>query len=167
MSLADPVSLTVVTGLLLVVGLVGIVVPVVPGLLLAVGATLLWAYLHPAPGAWVVFWIAVVLYAAGVLTQYLLPGRTMRREGVRTSTMILAVMLGIVGFFVIPVVGAIVGFVVGIFLVELTRRQDSAAAWASTKVALVAVVHSMGIELLAGLGIVLTWVLGLIILGTG
>jgi len=166
-TLADPLSLTIVTGLLMVVGLVGIVVPVVPGLLLTVGATLLWAYAHPAPGAWVVFWVAVVLYAAGVVTQYLLPGRKMRREGVGTSTMLLAVILGIVGFFVIPVVGAIVGFVLGIFLVELTRRQDRAAAWASTRAALVAVLHSMGIELLAGLAILVTWIVGLIVLGTG
>ena len=95
MSFADPVSLTIVTGLLMVAGLVGIVVPVVPGLLLTVAATLLWAYAHPAPGAWVVFWVAVVLYAAGVVTQYLLPGRKMRREGVGTSTMLLAVLLGL------------------------------------------------------------------------
>ncbi len=167
MSLADPVSLTVVTGLLMIVGLVGIVVPVVPGLLLTVGATLLWAYAHPAPGAWVVFWVAVVLYAVGVVTQYLLPGRTMRREGVGTSTMLLAVALGIVGFFVIPVVGAIVGFVLGIFVVEFARRQDRYAAWSATKTALVAVLHSMGIELLAGLAIVITWIVGLLILGAG
>jgi uncharacterized protein YqgC (DUF456 family) len=166
-SLADPLSLTIVTGLLMVVGLVGIVVPVVPGLLLTVGATLLWAYAHPAPGAWVVFWIALVLYAAGVVTQYLLPGRKMRREGVGTSTMLLAVVLGIIGFFVIPVVGAIVGFVLGIFLVELTRRQDRAAAWTSTRAALLAVLHSMGIELLAGLAILVTWIVGLFVLGAG
>ncbi len=167
MSLADPLSLTIVTGLLMVVGLVGIVVPVVPGLLLTVGATLLWAYAHPAPGAWVVFWIALVLYAAGVVTQYLLPGRKMRREGVGTSTMLLAVVLGIIGFFVIPVVGAIVGFVLGIFLVELTRCQDRAAAWTSTRAALLAVLHSMGIELLAGLAILVTWIVGLFVLGAG
>ncbi len=167
MTLADPLSLTIVTGLLMVVGLVGIVVPVVPGLLLTVGATLLWAYAHPAPGAWVVFWIALVLYAAGVVTQYLLPGRKMRREGVGTSTMLLAVVLGIIGFFVIPVVGAIVGFVLGIFLVELTRRQDRAAAWTSTRAALLAVLHSMGIELLAGLAILVTWIVGLFVLGAG
>lgn len=167
MSLADPLSLTIVTGLLMVVGLVGIVVPVVPGLLLTVGATLLWAYAHPAPGAWVVFWIALVLYAAGVVTQYLLPGRKMRREGVGTSTMLLAVVLGIIGFFVIPVVGAIVGFVLGIFLVELTRRQVRAAAWTSTRAALLAVLHSMGIELLAGLAILVTWIVGLFVLGAG
>ena len=79
MSLADPVSLTIVTGLLMVVGLVGIVVPVVPGLLLTVGATLLWAYAHPAPGAWVVFWVAVVLYAAGVERDQPVPTQRVRR----------------------------------------------------------------------------------------
>ena len=46
MTLADPLSLTIVTGLLMVVGLVGIVVPVVPGLLLTVGATLLLSLIH-------------------------------------------------------------------------------------------------------------------------
>ena len=49
----------------------------------------------------------------------------------------------------------------------MTRRQDRSAAWTSTKAALVAVLHSMGIELLAGLAILLTWIIGLIVLGPG
>ena len=123
-------TLTVVTALLIVVGLVGIVVPVVPGLLLTVLATLLWAYEHTSPQAWWVFGLAVLWYAAGVIAQYLIPGRRMRQQGIRTSTMLLAVALGIVGFFVIPVVGAIVGFVLGIFLVEYARVRQAPAAWA-------------------------------------
>ncbi len=160
-------TLTVVTALLIVVGLVGIVVPVVPGLLLTVLATLLWAYEHTSPQAWWVFGLAVLWYAAGVIAQYLIPGRRMRQQGIRTSTMLLAVALGIIGFFVIPVIGAIVGFVLGIFLVEYARVRQAPAAWASTKVALRAVAHSMGIELLAGLAIATTWVIGVIALGTG
>ncbi|MFZ1286432.1 MAG: DUF456 domain-containing protein [Candidatus Phosphoribacter sp.] len=167
MNLSDPVSLTVLTAVLMLVGLVGIVVPVVPGLLLTVGATLLWAWLHPAPEAWVVFWVAAALYVAGIVTQYLLPGRTMRRHGVSTSTLLIAVAVGIVGFFVLPVVGAIVGFVLGIFLVEFGRRHDKAAAWDATTVAIRAVLHSMGIELLAGVAIITTWIVGLIVIGTG
>ncbi len=156
---------TWVVGLIMVVGLVGIVVPVVPGLVLTVLATAIWAFDHPQPRAWIVFWVAVVLYLAGVALQYLLPGRRMRRQGVGTGTMALAVLLGVVGFFVIPVVGAFVGFVLGIFLVELHRRRERRAAWAATKVALVAVLHSMGIELIAGLAIVVTWLVGLLTLG--
>lgn len=159
--------LTAGTGLVMLVGLVGIVVPVLPGLLLVLVATLGWAYYHPAPQAWIVFWVAVVLYAVGVTAQYLLPGRRMRREGVGTGTMVLAVLLGIVGFFVVPVVGAVAGFVLGVFLVELLRRRDRVAAWQATKTALLAVLHSMGIELIAGFGIVATWLIGLWRLGQG
>lgn len=160
-------TLTAVTAVLMVLGLVGIVIPVVPGLLLTVAATLLWAYEHPAPQAWIVFWVALALYAAGVALQYLLPGKRMRQRGVGTSTMLLAVLLGVVGFFVIPVVGFVVGFVAGIFLVEWYRRRQTGAAWSATKTALVAVVHSMGIELATGVAILLTWVIGLLTLGTG
>jgi uncharacterized protein YqgC (DUF456 family) len=161
------VSLTITTAFLLAVGLVGIVVPVVPGLLLTVGGTLLWSSQHPDSRAWWVFGIAVVLYAVGVVTQYLIPGRRMRTHGIGTSTLLLAAALGVIGFFVIPVVGALVGFVLGIYLVEFARSKQTAAAWTSTKIALRAVAHSMGIELLAGLGIAATWVIGLVLLGQG
>ncbi|HOF63914.1 MAG TPA: DUF456 domain-containing protein, partial [Dermatophilaceae bacterium] len=98
---------------------------------------------------------------------YLIPGRRMRQHGIGTGTMLVAVVVAIIGFFVVPVVGAIAGFVLGIYGVEFARSKTSAAAWASTKIALRAVAHSMGIELLAGLGIVTTWVIGLVTLGQG
>ena len=160
-------TLTVVTGLLMLVGLVGIVVPVLPGLLLTVVATAIWAYAHPAPGAWIVFWVALGWYAAGVALQYLVPGRRMKRAGVGSATLVLAVLLGIVGFFVVPVVGGPLGFVLGIFLVEVARQGDRAKAWSATKAALRAVLHSMGIELLAGLAILSTWIVGVFLLGQG
>ena len=74
----------------------------------------------------------------------------------------IAVLLGIVGMFVIPVVGFVVGFVGGIFLVEQGRSRDRAQAWARTKNAVVAVVTSMGIELCAGVLIAATWVVGVL-----
>lgn len=159
-------TLTLVCGVIILVGLVGVLVPVVPGLLLTVGATLLWAYEHPAPQAWIVFGISVALYLAGVVLQYLLPGKRMRQQGIGGVTMLAAVVLAIVGFFVVPVVGFALGFVLGIFLVELSRRRgDRYAAWAATKTALQAVLHSMGIELAAGAAILLTWLIGVATLG--
>lgn len=156
-----------VTGLVMLVGLVGIVLPVLPGLLLVLAGTVGWAYFHPDPAAWVVFWVSAVLFAAGVTAQYLLPGRRMRRQGIGTGTMLLAVVLAVVGFFVVPVVGAFLGFVLGVYLVELSRRGDRTAAWASTKTALSAVLQSIGIELAAGFAIVATWLMGVWRLGPG
>lgn len=160
-------SVTVLTALLMLVGLVGIVLPVAPGLVVVWLSTALWAFGHPANQAWVVFGVATALYAAGVLAQYLVPGRRLRRAGVRTSTLLLAVLLAIAGFFVVPVVGAVVGFVLGIFLVEYARSRRRGPAWSATRLALGAVLTSVGIELLAGFAIVTTWVLGLLLLGPG
>lgn len=151
-----------VPAVLILIGLVGIVVPVLPGLILVLGAVLLWSWQVSTPLSWWVFAVSGALYAGGVALQYLIPGRRMREAGVRTSTLALAVALGIAGFFVIPVVGAAVGFVLGIYLVEHGRSRDARTAWNATKTALRAVLLSVGIELLAGLAIATTWVVGVL-----
>ncbi len=153
---------SLVPPLLIVVGLLGIVVPVLPGLVLVLAGVLVWALMEGSALAWGVFAVSAVVAVAGYVLQYTLPGRRMRERGVSSSTLFLAVGMGIVGFFVIPVVGAIVGFVLGIFLVELGRSRDRAQAWTRTKHALVAVLHSMGIELAAGLVITALYVAGVV-----
>jgi hypothetical protein len=161
----DPASqalATVLPPLLIVVGLVGIVVPILPGLLLILGGVLVWALIEGSTLGWVLFAVSAVVTVAGYVLQYTLPGRRMRERGVSSSTLLLAVVFGIVGLFVIPVVGAIVGFVLGIFVVELGRSRDRSAAWTRTKHALVAVLHSMGIELAAGLTVTALYVAGVV-----
>ena len=70
---------------------------------------------------------------------------------------------GVVGFFVIPVVGGPLGFVLGIYLVELAAPATRRPPGTRTKPALRAVLLSMGIELLAGLAIATTWVAGVLL----
>jgi len=160
-ALADDVGM-IVPPLLVIAGLVGIVVPVLPGLLLVLSGVLLWALMEGTGLAWGIFVASLLVAVAGYVLQYTLPGRRMRERGVRSSTLALAVVFGIVGFFVIPVVGALVGFVLGIFVVEMGRTRDRAQAWVRTKHALVAVLHSIGIELAAGLVIAFLFVAGLV-----
>jgi len=64
---------------------------------------------------------------------------------------------------VIPVLGLFVGFVAGVYLAERVRLADHARAWPSTVAALKAVGASMLIELLSGLLIAATWVVGLVL----
>ena len=149
-----------VPALFIGVGILGIVVPVVPGLLLALAGVLIWAVDTGGTSAWVVLGICVGLYAAGLAVKFLVPGRRLKQQGVGTGTLLLAVVIGIVGFFVVPVVGGPLGFVLGIYLVERLRSGDGAVAWARTKHALRAVLTSMGIELTTGLLIAVTWVVG-------
>ncbi len=145
-------------GALLVVGLFGIVVPVIPGLLLVWAAVVLWATEQQSTLGWVVLGICTVLFVGGWLLQYVVAGRRMRRAGVRTSTLLLGVLVGLVAAVVIPVVGFLAGFPLGIYLVERSRRGGHEQAFAATKQALRAVVTTIGIELLTALTIIAVWV---------
>ena len=155
-------GLTVVVGLIMMLWFVGIVVPVLPGLLVVWSAVLLWATQIGRTTGWVVLGIATILALTGALLQYLLPGRRMRRAGVRTSTIVAAAALAVVGFFVIPVVGAFLGFALGIYLIERIRLGVHPLAWRSTTHALKAIALSVGIELLSAMAIAATWVVAVV-----
>lgn len=158
-----PWSEVLIPGLLVIIGILGIVVPVIPGLLVAVAGVLLWAAERGGADSWTVFGIVAVIYLAGLALQFLVPGRRLKAQGVGTGTLLLALVIGIVGFFVVPVVGGPLGFVLGIFLVERVRSRDNTQAWVRTKHALHAVLTSLGIELAAGLLIAITWVVGVFV----
>ncbi len=149
--------------LLILVGIVGIIVPVLPGLALTVLGLLVWALTESSVTGWVVFALGLAVAAAGAVLQYLVPGRRMKQQGVRTSTLVLAVLLAVVGFFVIPVVGALVGFVLGIWLLESSRGASRQEAWARTRHAVVAILQGWGIELAAALGVAGLYVVGLLV----
>jgi uncharacterized protein YqgC (DUF456 family) len=149
-----------VPALIILVGTIGIVIPVLPGLFVTLLGTLLWAYETGGGTAWTIFGICVLWFVAGVAGQYLIPGRRLKAEGVSTLGLVFAAVCGIVGMFVIPVVGFFVGFVLGLFLLAYLPRRDRTLAWRRTKVALRAIATSIGIELVAAVLIALTWVVG-------
>ena len=70
--------------------------------------------------------------------------------------------VAIVGFFVIPVIGMFIGFVVGVYAAE-RARVGAAGAWPSTKAALRAVGVSILVELVAAFLAVATWVVGVVL----
>jgi hypothetical protein len=102
--------------------------------------------------------VAVAIVVVGTVVKYLLPGRRLRDSGVPGRTIAAGAVLGVVGFFVIPVVGLFVGFVLGVYLVELARLGGHERAWPSTKEALGAVGWSILIELATGLLAAAVWI---------
>ena len=147
------------TGLAIAIGLVGIVLPILPGSLLIAAAVVVWAVVVGETVAWVAAALACVLVAAGQLVKYLLPGRHLKNQGIPTRTLVLGGLLGIVGFFVVPVIGLFLGFVLGVYLSE-AQRLGSAAAWPATRVTIKAVGASILIELTAGLLAAGAWLAG-------
>lgn len=154
--------LTLLTGIGIIVGLVGVIVPGLPGTLLVWASVTAWALFGDDALRWPLLVVAAAIFAAATLLKYLVPGRRLVDAGVPGRAIVAGVLLGVVGFFVIPVVGLPLGFVAGIFLVELVRRSSMRDAWAATVHALKAVGLSILIELGAGLLIASMWLLAVL-----
>jgi uncharacterized protein len=147
----------VLVGVAILAGLVGVLLPVVPGLLLCWGAVLVWALVERTAAAWTVLALSSLLLATSQVVKYLVPGRRLRSAGVPWGSVAAGGALAVVGFFAIPVVGALAGFVGGVYGAERLRLRTHAAAWPSTVRALQAVGLSVLIELVAGLLIGTAW----------
>jgi uncharacterized protein len=150
----------VLVAVAIAVGLVGIVLPLLPGTLLVFGAIAVWAVVENNVTAWVTLAVVSVLLGVATLIKYLWPMRRMRAADVRTLSLVAGAVLGIIGFFVIPVLGLVIGFVLGVYLAELAKRRDQAVAWMSTKHAVKGVALSVGVELAGALLATVAWVAG-------
>jgi hypothetical protein len=146
-------------GLVILVGLAGIVVPLLPGSILILGAVLVWTVMEGSRTAWMVFALVTTLLVVGAVVKYVVPGRGLKSSGVPTRSIMIGGILGIVGFFVVPVVGLVIGFLLGVYLSE-TRRVGRHLAWPSTVAAVKAVGLSVLVELVAALFATGVWVVG-------
>jgi uncharacterized protein len=146
---------------LIAVGIAGIIVPVLPGTLLVLAAILVWALEVGTSTGWLVFAVCAALLVGGSVVKYLVPGRRLKASGVPHRTLLVGAVLAFVGFFVIPLVGMFVGFVLGVYVAE-RARVGAAGAWPSTVGALRAVGVSILIELVAAFLAALTWVVGVV-----
>ena len=150
----------VLVALAIAIGVVGIIVPLLPGTLLVFGAIAVWAVVENNVTSWVTLAVVAALLGASTLIKYMWPMRRMRAADVRTRSLVAGAVLGIIGFFVIPVLGLVIGFVLGVYLAELTSRRDQRVAWTSTMHALKGVALSVGVEMCGALLAAIAWVCG-------
>jgi uncharacterized protein YqgC (DUF456 family) len=156
--------ITVLCGFGIAVGILGTIIPMVPGVLLSWISVLVWA-IFAADGAarWVIVGVATVFALIGFGVQIAWPGKRLKQAGVPNLTLFAGGVCGIVGFFVLPFFGLIIGFVLGVWLAEQIRLRAAGPAWQSTKHALKAAGLYMLVELASAMLIGTTWVVGLIV----
>jgi uncharacterized protein YqgC (DUF456 family) len=137
----------VLVALACAVGILGVVVPVLPGDLLIGGAIVLWAVVEGSAVSWVVAVVAVGVLVTGHVLTVLIPGKRMTAAGVPKLVLLAGGALGLVGFFVVPVVGLPIGFVLGVYLAEIARLRQHSTAWTTT----VEAMKGTGLAVLIGL----------------
>ena len=151
----------VLVTLAIAVGVVGVVVPVVRGAMLVWAGILVWAIVTGAAAGWIVFAVATALIACGQVVKYTILSKLLRAKGVPNRSLMIGGLLAIVGFVVVPVVGLLIGFVLGVYASEL-QRIGLRWAWPSTKAALHAAGVSMLLELLAVLLAFAVWIVDVV-----
>ena len=153
---------TILCGLAILVGVAGTIIPVLPGSILIGLSLLAWAIWGGAGTAgWVVFGIGIVFVLAGMAASAVLTGRKLREHRIPSRSVVIGLAAGVVGLFVIPVVGLFVGFAAGLLFSELLRTRNfgtaTATSWAALKATGLGMLVEFGLACLAAS----TWVIGL------
>jgi hypothetical protein len=148
----------VLVAILLAVGTVGTLLPFVPGIGLAWGAGLLYGLSEGFDGVGTVaFGVMTVLAVLGILAGFVVPARVAGAAGATRTSILLGAALGVVGFFVIPVVGLAIGGIVGVYLGEHLRTHDAGVAWRSTWATIKGFGFATLLQLTAALAMSATW----------
>ncbi|MEU6760651.1 DUF456 domain-containing protein [Streptomyces sp. NPDC046685] len=145
-------------GVVLLLGVLGVLIPGVPGTWL-VWAGLMWWALHQRSAlAWSLLVAATALLLVVQVVKWQLPPRRLRGLGITPRMAVFAGAGAVLGFVLIPVLGAVPGFVGGVYLCERLRLGTHGEARASVRRVMRAVGTSVLVELFACLLVVGAWV---------
>jgi hypothetical protein len=148
----------------LLIGLVGLIVPVFPGLTVMWLATLVYALIQSSRGLmtgwnWFAFAIITLLMISGNIIDNIIIARKMRDQYIPWSSILIAFAAGIiVSLFFTPLVGLFAA-PLGLFLAELKRLKDRDAAIASTKAYMIGWGWAFGARFVIGVFITGIWML--------
>jgi len=150
--------------ILLLLGIAGTILPVLPGLLLSLAGLLIYKFGTDAPLSMVFIWIFVALTVISTVLNYIIPARTNRKYGGTKWGSIGSFVGTLIGMFFIPIpFGFLIGMFAGVFVGELLHdANDRKKAWNSTKGAIIGFLYGTGFNLIVGLAMFLVVVVDII-----
>ena len=138
----------VAAAVLALVGLAGLVFPVLPGSITVGAGALVWAIWGGSGWGWIAFGVIAVLLMIGAASSWLLTGRSLQKHEVPKWPITVGLLLGVVGMFVLPGFGLPIGFAVGLLLAEWYRMRDLRKALSTSLQTL----KALGLGILVELG---------------
>ncbi|MFE7034920.1 DUF456 domain-containing protein [Streptomyces sp. NPDC057621] len=151
-------------GVVLLLGLSGVLVPGAPGSWLVWAAVLWWAFEEPRALSWGVLVGATAALLVVQVIRWWLPPRTLRASGATPRMAVYAGVGALLGFFLVPVLGAIPGCLGGVYLAERLRLGSHGDAMTSVRGVMRRGGTSVLVELFACLLIAGAW-LGAVVWG--
>ena len=159
------VALETYTLIILIVGLVGLIIPIFPGLFIMWGLGIVpYAIAQSLQNNmttwdWVAFAIITILMITGNIADNLIIARKMRDQFIPWRSIIIAFAAGIlVSIFFTPIVGLIAA-PAGLYFAELNRLKNQSDAWKSTKTYMIGWGWAFGVRFAIGITMIGLWML--------
>lgn len=128
------ISIFGITLFVMLVGLVGLIIPVFPGIvviwLASLGYGIVTGFSNPGI---LIFILLSVLMVGGVTVDNLLMGGGARRAGASWSSILVALLAGILGTLLLPPIGGLIAAPAAVLLMEFLRGRDWGQAWRATR----------------------------------
>jgi uncharacterized protein YqgC (DUF456 family) len=144
----------------MLVGLIGLAIPVLPGLVViwvgALGYGILSGF---GTLGWIMFAIMTVLMAGGSFADNILMGTQAHKEGAPWWSILIALLAAIAGNFALPIIGGVAAALLALFLVEWARRKDARTAFGAMRGMLVGCGWAVVIRVIIGLVMIGLWLI--------
>jgi uncharacterized protein YqgC (DUF456 family) len=124
------VSIFALTQVIMLVGLFGLIVPVFPGTVVIWLAALGYGVVTGFHTLGIVLFVIItILMLVGTLVDNLFMGAGARKGGASWTTIIVALLAGVLGTLLFPPIGGLIAAPLAILLLEYTRTGDMQQAW--------------------------------------
>lgn len=124
------ISIFGLTQLIMLVGLLGLVVPVFPGIVIMWLAALGYGVITGFSGLGIaIFVVLTILMIAGTTIDNVMMGAGARKGGASWLSIGVALIAGVVGTLLWPPIGGIIAAPLSVLLVETLRTKDLGKSW--------------------------------------
>lgn len=152
----DSTVISFIAVILLLIGLIGTFLPVLPGLILSLGGLLLFKFGTENEMPMIFVWIFVLLSVLAGILEYVIPARTNKKYGGTRYGSIGSFVGTILGLIFFPPFGFIIGMLIGVFAGELLHDfNDRKKAFNSMKGAFIGFIYGTGFSFMIGLAMLL------------
>jgi uncharacterized protein YqgC (DUF456 family) len=153
--------LTGITLAVMLFGLFGLIIPILPGLVIIWVAALGYGiFVGFDTLGWIMFAIITVLMIVGELAEHVLMGTQAHKEGAPWWVILIVLVVAIAGNFVVPILGGILAGLLALFGIEWLRSKDARKALVSTRGLLIGFAWGFVARFTAGLAMIGSWCVG-------
>lgn len=146
------------TAAVVMLGVVGTIIPLLPGLLLVWFAALGWGLLMGFGfGGIVAMVLITAMLAVGIYLSIRIPQKSAAAQGLSIGGTLFGVVLAIVVGIVLPVVGVPIGFVLGVWIVRVLNTGDASEAFRSSLRTTYALLRASAAQFGVAVAMGLTW----------